>query len=111
MVDTSSSSIFMFVPVLGKCDFPSCGNTASYLCTDCHYVEHCRECFERLMERSDIYNTFMDNADKYTCIFCFIDIQKDEVKSNNSLNGDGDYIPSLCDDSGYEDEEDSDLDR
>lgn len=69
------------VIIYGKCDFPSCPNTASYFCDECHYVEHCRSCFEHMMSRSEIYNTYMVGTPQYTCIYCFMDMQRDELRS------------------------------
>jgi hypothetical protein len=76
------SSPILVVQIFGKCDFPSCPNTAAFFCEECHYVEHCRSCFETMLQKSEIYNTFMRDEHQFTCIYCFIDLQKDEVLNN-----------------------------
>jgi hypothetical protein len=86
------------VIIFGKCDFPSCQNRAYYACDECHFVEHCRSCLETMMSRSEIYNIFMEGRldlyntfmsesvaqHQYTCIYCFMDIQKNELRSVSS---------------------------
>lgn len=75
------SSPVLNIIIFGKCDFPSCPNTACFFCDECHYVEHCRSCFETMMSRSEIYNTYMEGTHQYTCIYCFMDIQSNELRS------------------------------
>lgn len=69
--------------IFGKCDMPSCANTANQFCEECNFVEHCSACFETIMERSEVYRAFMDDADKFTCIFCFIEQQHEDLYNRN----------------------------
>jgi hypothetical protein len=82
-----STSPELHVIINGKCDFPSCPNIANYFCDECHYVEHCKSCFEQMMARSEIYNIYMQETHQYTCIYCFMDMQQDSLRS---IVGEGD---------------------
>jgi hypothetical protein len=81
--DSSDSDLFdetFGIPLLissGQCD--SCFNTAKYICADCNFSEHCQECIDKMMSKSKTYNSFMDDCDIYTCIFCFVELQADEL--------------------------------
>jgi hypothetical protein len=69
--------------IYGKCDFPNCENTANQFCDDCNYVEQCSPCYQLILERSEIYKAFMDDAEKFTCIYCFVQLQHEELYNRN----------------------------
>jgi len=78
----------------GKCD--NCFNFSVLICDECKMVEHCQSCFEHFKTRSEIYNNFMehiyDNFENdgrdYMCIYCFIDLQHEEIKPETKTKND-----------------------
>ena len=73
--------------IFGKCDMPSCGSTANQFCGDCNFVELCSACYQTTLDRSEVYRAFMDDADKFTCIYCFIELQHEELYNRNKSFG------------------------
>lgn len=70
----------LLLPTFGGCDTTSCDNTASSLCDDCEYMEHCQECIAMFMDRSVSYCLFIEGSPTYTCIYCFVELQHGELQ-------------------------------
>jgi hypothetical protein len=65
--------------LFGKCDL--CPERADLICDDCQATEICNHCLETTFNKSETYQTFMEDAHQYTCIYCFVELQAGELAS------------------------------